>query len=109
MSNHEYKDSARLASIFKALSNPNRLSIFLKLASCCPPGTKGCDISKASAYVGELGKGVGIVPSTVSHHIRELQQAGLINLRRQGQFIECCIEPETLKELSGFFARLQEL
>jgi ArsR family transcriptional regulator len=53
--------------------------------------------------VGELGKNLGIGPSTVSHHIKELQNAGLIRCIRQGQRIECLVDPETIKLLGGFF------
>ena len=31
----------KYAGIFKALSNPNRLKIFISLATCCKPGTIG--------------------------------------------------------------------
>jgi ArsR family transcriptional regulator len=47
---------------------------------------------------------LGIVPSTVSHHIKELRRAGLIRMERRGQKIECWVDPEVLKELAGFFS-----
>jgi DNA-binding transcriptional ArsR family regulator len=94
--------------MFKALSNPNRLKIFLRLMSCCVPGTVtniadnpengGC------AYVGELGRDLGIAPSTISHHIKELRRAGLIRMERRGQKIECSVDPNTLAALEGFFS-----
>ncbi len=93
--------------MFKALSNPNRLKIFLKLVSCCQPNQAGGVLysgQEACACVGELGKDLGIVPSTVSHHIKELHRAGLIDIRRNGQTVQCRVEPETLKELSEFFS-----
>ncbi len=91
--------------MFKALSNPNRLRIFLRLVSCCAPGTVHSVDAEGSAYIGELSKDLEIVPSTVSHHIKELRRAGLIKLKRQGQKIECWIEPEVLKDLAQFFSR----
>jgi ArsR family transcriptional regulator len=109
MSNNRNKP-ARLAGMFKALSNPNRLKIFLKLATCCPPSAKGAiPLSKeeACACVGELGKDLGIVPSTVSHHIKELHRAGLILMKRDGQTIRCSVDPGTVEELSAFFSGMR--
>lgn len=89
--------------MFKALSNPNRLSIFLRLVSRCGSGAGCATDTEARACVGELGRDLGVVPSTVSHHIKELRRAGLIRMERRGQSIECCIEPDALKALRRFF------
>jgi ArsR family transcriptional regulator, arsenate/arsenite/antimonite-responsive transcriptional repressor len=103
MSNIKTDDLNRFANIFKALSNPHRLRIFMKLATCCAPGTI-CQVEPgSSAYVGELAENLDIVPSTVSHHIKELRQSGLIRMRRQGQKIECWVDPEVYNDLVKFF------
>ena len=39
MSNNKEMDIVNFSEIFKALSNPNRLKIFLRLVTCCQPGT----------------------------------------------------------------------
>jgi len=41
----------------------------------------------------------------VSHHLKELHRAGLIRSKRQGQRIECWVDPEVLNSLSHFFNR----
>jgi len=107
MSNNKKEHIKEYAKMFKALSNPNRLEIFMRLVTCCVPGT-ACDIQEGHdpegcVCVGELGKDLGIVPSTISHHLKELHQAGLIRMERRGQKIECWIEPETLENLNNFF------
>lgn len=102
MSNNETKFK-RYAAIFKALSNPNRLKIFFGLATCCKPGTIGIYDPANTACVGDIGKDLDIVPSTVSHHIKELRQVGLIKTQRRGQTIECWVDPEILEELKYFF------
>jgi len=111
MSNYQDLNLVKFAKMFKALSNPNRLQIFMRLISCCQPGIPSeiktdinCDIeSTGCACVGELGEDLGIVPSTISHHIKELRQAGLIRMERRGQKMECWIDPDAMKALKDFF------
>ncbi len=103
MSNNKNDSVNKFSEIFKALSNPNRLKIFLRLVSCCVPGTVWSFEPKDVTYVGDVAKDLKIVPSTVSHHIKELRQAGLIKMKRSGQKIECWVDPEVLKDLEGFF------
>ncbi len=102
MSNYRNGQTQRFAEMFKALSNPNRLRIFLRLVSCCAPGTTCSTDAGMRECVGELGKDLGIVPSTVSHHIKELSRAGLIRMERRGQNVECWADPETLNALATF-------
>ncbi|MDH5201869.1 MAG: metalloregulator ArsR/SmtB family transcription factor [Nitrospirota bacterium] len=103
MSKYRKADLQRFADIFKALSNPNRLRIFLRLISCCKPGTVHRIDADTTVCVGELGKELDIVPSTVSHHIKELYRSGIIKMNRRGQKIECWIDPEIVKDLANFF------
>ena len=103
MSNYQDINTEHLAETFKALSNPNRLKIFLQLMNCCTPGTlcSSEDISKSC--VGDLGNGLDIASSTLSHHIKELSRAGLIQMERRGQHVDCWVDPAIVEELSRFF------
>ncbi len=90
--------------MFKALSNPHRLALFHRLTTCCAPGT-ACTPDEALRHnVGELGEGLDIAPSTLSHHLKELNRAGLVQMQRRGKNVECWVEPATLEELAAFIA-----
>jgi ArsR family transcriptional regulator, arsenate/arsenite/antimonite-responsive transcriptional repressor len=90
----------KFSEMFKALSNPHRLEIFLRLASCCPSGSRSATEQESRRFVGELAHGLKIAPSTVSHHIKELRQAGLITVERIGKNIECRIDEQAVAELA---------
>lgn len=107
MSNSTKHSLDRLAEMFKALANPHRLKIFIRLAECCCAEVSDAPADgtfSAGTSVGDLGKGVGVVPSTVSHHLKELRRAGLIQMSRCGKSVMCWVEPQVLDSLSGFFA-----
>jgi ArsR family transcriptional regulator, arsenate/arsenite/antimonite-responsive transcriptional repressor len=90
---------SKLAKIFKALSNEQRLKIFgmlYKLGKsdkCCIPVEKG--FTKACEMV-------NISRSTISHHFKELENAGLICCSRSGQSISCKIDEESLELIRSF-------
>lgn len=103
MSKYETEEYCQYARMFKALSNPHRLRIFLRLMDCCAPDALCKSEDDIRACVGEIGGNLGIAPSTVSHHIKELYNAGLIHMERRGQNVECWIERDTLKDVSELF------
>lgn len=105
MSKYQIDDASKYATMFKALSNPHRLNVFMRLASsCCLEGEVCSSGDQICECVGVLGKDLGIAPSTVSHHLKELHRSGLIEMKRHGQRIECWVDPEVLEALAGFFA-----
>lgn len=101
-------DLDRTAAMFKALANPTRLRIFLNLAACCSSdGSERCVSSEEiGATVGELGDQVDVKLPTVSHHLKELQTAGLITCTRRGQSVICCVNDRAVDVLREFFAEL---
>ena len=88
--------------MFAALSNPNRLELFKRLASCCVSDRSCGGDSETCRCVGDLTEGLTIAPSTASHHLKELRQAGLIKTRRRGRLVECWIDPRVMQELASF-------
>jgi DNA-binding transcriptional ArsR family regulator len=103
MSNYRKDELDAMAAAFKALSNPNRLKIFIQLLSCCPPGT-ACSVDETQKFcISELGQSLDVANSTLSHHIKELNRAGLIQMQRRGQHIDCWVDPESVETLRSFF------
>ena len=88
--------------MFKALSNVSRLLIFRRLCTCCDAGTHCRGRGPQIPCVSDLGEDLGIAASTLSHHMKELRNAGLIKMQRNGQNIECWVEPKVLKEITKF-------
>jgi ArsR family transcriptional regulator, arsenate/arsenite/antimonite-responsive transcriptional repressor len=90
---------SKLCKIFKALSNEQRLKIFSMLYElgksdkCCIPVVKG--FTKACDKI-EISR------STISHHFKELENAGLICCSRSGQSISCKINEESLELVRSF-------
>lgn len=108
MSKYQNTDVAQLASAFKALAHPNRLKIYLQLLDCCTPGT-ACAVDEVQkCCAGDLGAELDVAPSTLSHHLKELSQAGLLQMSRRGQHIDYWVNPEALEIIRRFFATICE-
>ncbi|MBI5664452.1 MAG: winged helix-turn-helix transcriptional regulator [Nitrospirae bacterium] len=104
------------AKIFKALSNEQRLKIFMMIyKNCCTPeGTKvGSEFrfkeESACCVKGSLDKAftkicdcMNLSRSTISHHFKELQSAGLIACERDGQIYRCKINEEVVDSIKDF-------
>lgn len=102
MSNYVTIDVQKYADIFKALSNVQRLKIFMRLASCSAEGDACNEDGQICQCVGILGKDLGVSAPTVSHHLKELQRTGLIKMKRRGQRIECWVDPDIHDALEKF-------
>lgn len=103
MSNYRTIDLDNYAQLFRALSNPHRLQIFHLLSGCCTPGTQCNTDDVLSCCVGDLDQQLDIASSTLSHHLRELHQAGLIDMQRRGKQIFCSVNPDSLEQLRSLF------
>jgi ArsR family transcriptional regulator len=90
-----------MSRAFKALGDENRMAIFQFLRSCC--GT-GCDVSEESAQrtVTEIADQFDLALSTVSHHLKELRNVGLIVCDKQGKKVYCRINTELLARMASF-------
>ncbi len=90
-------DVDRLARMFKALSNPNRLRLFMNLLE-----ESKLDLAKGrvhDCFLAKLLGGLELGAPTVSHHVKELADAGLIQTQREGKQLICSVDPDGLAEL----------
>ncbi len=100
----------RLATMFKALGDPMRLRMltFLRSCSCAVSlDDQGAVRRLDGPTVGEVCchvTGLSKVTSTLSFHLKELRQAGLIRTARRGRFIVCCVNADAIEELRRYFA-----
>ena len=109
MSNYSNNDLDRFSAVFSALSNPHRLQIFSILSGCCTPGS-ACSAEQAeSCCVGDLGSQLDIAASTLSHHLKELHNAGLIHMQRDGKQVICSVNDAMLDAIRRFFQQNSEV
>ncbi len=74
----------KIAAAMKALSNENRLAIFEQIRSGLGKGQLDSD---NRLTICEVASKFNIALSTISHHIKELRSANLIECERKGQTI----------------------
>jgi len=94
-------DVKRLSRAFKALSNPNRLQLFLNLLE-----ESRLDLAKGrvhDCFLSGVLHNLKIGAPTVSHHVKELEDAGLIDTARDGKQLVCTIKPEAMQALRAVF------
>jgi DNA-binding transcriptional ArsR family regulator len=85
----------KLASMLKAIAHPARIAIIQHLV-------------KAQACIcGDLVEELGLAQATISQHLKELKNAGLIQGTIEGTSVCYCIDPKVWKQykaaLESFF------
>jgi ArsR family transcriptional regulator, arsenate/arsenite/antimonite-responsive transcriptional repressor len=81
------EERERLAAQFKALSDPTRLAIVNQLASaeeCCV-----CNLEP-----------LGLSQPTISHHLKILREAGLVESTRRGTWAYYRLVPQAVQSLA---------
>jgi len=82
-------DAEELASAFKVLADPARLRLLSLIAA--QPGGEAC--------VCNLTKPLGLGQPTVSHHLKVMHEAGLLDRERRGTWVFYRVVPESLETL----------
>ncbi|MEV6032735.1 metalloregulator ArsR/SmtB family transcription factor [Nonomuraea sp. NPDC052116] len=92
-------EAAEMARVFKALGDPIRL----RLLSMIGAQESGRQIGDG-VCVCELTGAFAVTAPTISHHLKVLREAGLIDSQRRGTWVYYWIIPATLKRLTGVLA-----
>lgn len=87
----ESGDLTGAAQKFKALGDPVRLRMLALIAA--GPGGEAC--------VCEISTGFELSQPTISHHLKVLREAGLLDCERRGTWVYYWISPGVLAELSA--------
>jgi ArsR family transcriptional regulator, arsenate/arsenite/antimonite-responsive transcriptional repressor len=87
-------ERTQMEKISKALGNETRLRIFEAIAK------------RELMNCGEIVAMRGVTPATVSHHLKILSDVGLIESRREGQFVYNRVIPETIAGFTRALTRM---
>jgi predicted transcriptional regulator len=94
------EEQNKLAVQLKAIAHPARIAILQEL------------IKANSCICGDLVEELGLAQATISQHLKELKNAGLIQGTIEGVSVCYCIEPKAWKslqnELNGLFSSYQD-
>ena len=70
--------------IAKALAEPRRVELLRQIGKC------------GSASCAQLRDTQDVTPATLSHHLKELEVAGLVDVRREGKFMHLSLNRPVL-------------
>lgn len=90
-------ETNELSKAFKALANPNRLTLFLNLMKETQMSVEAGNAH--SCFLAPLIQNLNVGAPTVSHHIKELVNAGLIHTQREGKQLVCTVNENMLKRV----------
>jgi ArsR family transcriptional regulator len=85
------EQAAALAPMFKALGDPVRLRLLSMIASTADGEVCVCDLTGSFALTGP----------TISHHLKVLREAGLVDCDRRGTWVYYRLCPGALAGLGG--------
>ena len=87
-------DKKQIERISKALADQTRLRIFEAISA------------KGDLTCSDLVTLEGVTAATISHHLKVLIDAKLVECRKRGQFVHSRVVPETIAAYSAALARI---
>jgi len=90
------KADVRLARVAKALAHPARIAILRELAK------------RSECVCGEIVNVIPLAQSTVSQHLKELKNVGMIRGTIDGPRSCYCVDPDKMNELASLLEEFLE-
>jgi ArsR family transcriptional regulator, arsenate/arsenite/antimonite-responsive transcriptional repressor len=81
--------------IAKALADPRRLDLLRQIGSCTKP-----------AQCADIKECHEVSAATLSHHMKELEMAGLVQVMREGKFASYLLRRDVLKAYTEQLAKI---
>lgn len=85
---------AEMMAISRALADPSRLKVFRSIAN------------KDNLTCSDLRGCLAMNPATLSHHMRQLEGAGLIETHRDGKYVRAEIKRKLWKSYIGWLKQM---
>jgi ArsR family transcriptional regulator len=86
----------KMAKVFKALSNPNRLELYLQIVKKHETSYK----TNSDCLISDIAESINIGAPTISHHLKELTNAELIFTEKKGRYLVARVNEEIVNELN---------
>jgi ArsR family transcriptional regulator, arsenate/arsenite/antimonite-responsive transcriptional repressor len=87
------EEAAATAELFKALGDPARVRVLNQIAR-----------SGGAVCACDLNGPVGLAQPTVSHHLKKLVEAGLLEREQRGRWAYYSLNDDALSQLGALFA-----
>ncbi len=91
------KELKHISNAFKALSNPHRLDLYLRIKK-----HHALDLErekKRTCFLSTLCENWSLGAPTVSHHLKELVSANLIEVDKEGKYVTCELNDKMADQL----------